>query len=84
MGWVNVFSFPENPFIYLVLSLKEYLARTAPLCHADAKSILVSLIKPYKCVTSQTLARWIVQLMADAGLDTNIFKQHRTFSTSAA
>ena len=46
----------------------------AQLQHADAKRLLVSLIKPYKCVTLQTLARWIVQLIADAGIDTNIFK----------
>ena len=56
----------------------------AQLQHADAKRLLVSLIKPYKCVTLQTLARWIIQLIADAGIDTNILKQHRTFRISAA
>lgn len=78
------FSFPENPSIYPVLSLREYVARTVPLRHADSKSLFVSLIKPYKCMTLQTLARWIVQLMADGRVNTNIFRWHSTCSASAA
>ena len=81
---MNVFAFPENPSICPVLSLKEYLARMAPMQHADAKSLFVSFSKPYKCATSQTLASWILQLMTDAGKDTDFFKQHSTCSASAA
>ena len=71
-------SFPENLSICQVLSLNEYLADILPLGHTDDRNLFLSLIKPYKCVTSQTLARWILQLMADAGIDTDIFKQHST------
>ena len=53
---MNVFTFPENPPICPVLSLKEYLARTALLWHADALGLFVGLTKLYKYVTSQTLA----------------------------
>lgn len=83
-GWANVFSFPKNPSICPVLSLKKYLAIMAPLRHADAKSLFVSLIKPYRCVTSHILARWILQLVADADIDTDIFEQHSTCSALAA
>ena len=77
-------SFPEKPSICQVLSLKDYLVRTAPLCTDDAKYMFIQLRKPYKCVSSQTLARFIVQLMTDAGVNTDIFKQHSTHSTLAA
>ena len=63
---MNVFSFPENPSICQVLSLKEYLARTAQLQHANAKILFVFLIKPYKC-------GWIVKFLADASKDTDMF-----------
>ena len=77
-------TFPEDSSICKVYFLIDYLARTAPLWHADAEWLFVSFIKPYKCVSSQTIARWIVQLLADACVNTDIFKQHSTCSTLAA
>ena len=78
------FSFPENPSICPVLFLKEYLSKIKILHYGDAKSLFVSLIKPYKCVTSQALARWIIQLMSDTGIDNDVIKQHSTCSALAA
>ena len=54
LWWIHalVFTFPKNPPIYLALSLKEYLARIAPLWQTDAKSLFVSITKPFKYVTS--------------------------------
>ena len=77
-------SFPEKPSICPVLSLKDYLVRTAPLCTVDAKNMFIQLRKPYKSVSSQTLARWIMSIMADTGVDTTMFRQHSTCSASAA
>ena len=77
-------SFPEQPSICPVLSLKDYLVRTAPLRAVDAKYMFIQLRKPYKSVSSQTLARWITSIMADAGVDTTTFRQHSTRSASAA
>ena len=78
------FAFPENPSICPVLFLKKYLAKTNLLCYSDAKSLFVSLIKPYKCVTSQALARWIIQLMSDTGIDNDVTKHHSTCSALAS
>ena len=77
------FSFPDNPSIGTVPSLKEYLARIAPLQDADAKSFFLSLSEPHKCVTHRHWLDEILQLMADAGLDTDIFKQYSTHSALA-
>ena len=81
---MNVITFPEQPSICPVLSLKDYLVRTAPLHAVDANNMFIQLREPHKSVSSQTLARWVTSIMADAGLDTSMFRQHRTHSASAA
>ena len=83
-GHVNVFAFPELPSICPVLSLKDYLVRTAPLCHTDAFKMFIQIRKPHKSVSAQTLAMWITNIMAVAGVDTSMFKQHITHSALAA
>ena len=80
---MDVLSFPEQPSICLVLSLKDYLVRTAPLCAIDAYNVFIWLRKSHKSVSSQTLARWITNIMADAGVDTSLFRQHSTCSVLA-
>ena len=77
-GWVNVLSFPEKPSICPVLSLRDYLVRTAPLRNADACKMFIQLRKPHKSVSAQTLAQWMTNIMAAAGVDTSMFKQHST------
>ena len=77
-------SFPEQHSICPVLSLKDYLVRTTPLCAEFAKYMFIQLRKPYKSVSSQTLAHWITSIMAEAGVDTTTFHQHSTRSASAA
>ena len=66
------------------MSLRDYLVRTAPLRHTDAIKIIIQLRKPHKSVSAQTLARWITNIMAAAGIDNSMFKQHSTHSASAA
>ena len=46
--------------------------------------MFIQLRKPHKSVSTQTLARWITNIMAAAGVDTSMFKQHSTRSASAA
>ena len=77
-------AFPESPSIRQVLSLRDYLVRTAPLCHTDAFKMFIKLRKSHKSVSAQTLAQWISNIMAATGVDTNMFKQHSTQSASAA
>ena len=46
--------------------------------------MFIQLRKPYKSVSSETLAWWMTNIMADAGVDTSMFRQHSTRSASAA
>ncbi len=44
----------------------------------------IQLRQPHKPVSSQTLARWMTNIMADAGVDTSMFCQYSTRSALAA
>ena len=48
------------------------------------ESFFVALVKPYKSVTSQTLARWMKSILTSAGVDSNIWKPHAVRSAAAA
>ena len=77
-------AFHECSSISPVLSLRDYLVRTSPLCHSDALNMFIQLRKPYKSVSAETLAQWMTIFMAAAGVDTSMFKQHCTRSALAA
>ena len=49
---MNVLSFPEQPSICPVLSLKDYLVRTSPLRAVDANNMFIQLREPHKSVSS--------------------------------
>ena len=66
-------------------TLEEYIKRTEIL-RGSEKRLFVSYIKPYKCVTSSTISRWIRSIMSLSGIDMNKFNSHsvRGASTSKA
>ena len=64
--------------------LKCYLVRTSHLHAVDAKHMFIQLRKPHKSVSLQTLAHWVMSMMADIGVDTPMFHQHSTCSALAA
>ena len=78
-------SFPHDPGLCPVVTLKVYEARTASY-RGDEQRLFLALIKPYKAVTSSTIARWLKSLLEAAGIDTSIFNAHsvRGASSSAA
>ena len=64
--------------------MESYLGRTAPLRHPEANRMFISQRKPHNAVCAQTLAQWMTNIMAAAGVDTAMFQQHSTRSASAA
>ena len=77
--------FIENPKLCPVVSLGFYLKKTESL-RDNASQSFISFIQPHLPVSSSTIARWLKETMAEAGVDTSIFKAHsiRGASTSAA
>lgn len=64
--------------------LKEYVSRTS--YKNRSKNLLLSYLKPFNPVTTQTVSRWLLNGLARSGVDTTVFKGHsfRHSSTSKA
>ena len=58
--------------------------QVSPLRAEDSDKLFVSYVPPHASVTSQSLARWMTELLAQAGIDVSIFQQHSTRSAAAA
>ena len=67
-----------------MVTLKAYEERTAS--HRVAAKMFLSIIKPYKAISSSTVARWLKCLLESAGIDTSVFNAHpvRGASSTAA
>jgi len=78
--------YDEHPEWCMVTTLKEYIDRTANLRQDSCESLFISVTVPHKAVGSQTISRWIKSVLANSGIDTNIFSAHscRHASTSLA
>ena len=68
-------SFPHDSNLCPVVTLRAYEERTAPRRGEELK-LFLALIKPYKAVTSSTIARWLNSLLEAADIDTAAFTAH--------
>jgi len=68
-------SFPHDPGLCPVVTLRAYEERTAPIRGTESK-LFLALIKPCKVVTSSTIARWLKLLLEAAGVDISVFNAH--------
>ena len=76
-------SFPHDSRLCPVEALKAYEGRTAPYRGGEPK-LFLALIKPYKAVTSSTIARWLKSLLEAAGIDTSVFTAHSVRGVSSS
>ena len=81
---------PSEPSICVKCTLTEYISRPKVLRGSNPElftsKLFVSYIKPYKPVSTDTLARWIKSVLTNSSRDTSNFKAHsvRSASTSHA
>lgn len=69
-------SYMPDSSICVVTTLKEYLNRTENLRKEfgrDNGKLLISLVKPHKSVSKDTVARWIKTVLGDCGINTKKF-----------
>ena len=76
-------AFPDNPKICVVKTLQEYRSRTEN--RRQSSRLLISFVRPFKPISSQTMSRWLRKIMQLAGIACH-FTGHstRSASTSAA
>lgn len=69
--------------ICVVHYLNAYKQRTA-LLRGSETNLFISVVKPHKSVSRDTIRRWTKQGLAKAGIDLSIFKPHSTRAASAS
>jgi len=76
-------AYPVNPKICVVRALQEYRSRTET--RRQSSRLLISFVRPFKPISSQTVSRWLRKAMQLAGIACH-FTGHstRSASTSAA
>lgn len=77
--------YKENRKICVATTLQEYLGRTSEV-RAGLKQLLISFKKPHNKITTQSISRWIKEVLEASGINTDIFTAYSTrhASTSSA
>lgn len=75
----------DNTRVCPAHALITYVERTKNI-RADTENLFISNNKPIKAVSSQTLGRWVEEVLCNSGIDTTFFTAHSTrhAATSAA
>lgn len=83
---LNLPYFNENVKICPATAIQDYLTATAGLRPPSTDSLLLTFKKPHSKASSQTISRWLRQVLAESGVDVKMFGAHSTrhASTSAA
>ena len=75
--------FEGQPNLDVVSCIMQYINKTQNVRGCETK-LLVSFIKPHKSVKPCTIAKWLQQVMSQAGIDVSVFKSHSTRSASVS
>lgn len=70
--------FHENINICPATTLTDYLTITANKRPTNSNKLLITHKPPHKPATTQTISRWIKQVLSDSGVNVSIFSAHST------
>ena len=85
LGCLEICTFEEDNKLCIVTVLKEYVTCTK-LTRGSSTQLFLSYCKPFKPVSTDTIAPWLKKVLANAGININKYGAHstRAASTSAA
>lgn len=78
--------FRENTRICPATVLSDYISFTKNIRPESTNTLLLTYKRPHKPATTQSISRWIKQILSESGVDISVFGAHSTrhASTSAA
>ncbi|XP_071572414.1 uncharacterized protein [Temnothorax nylanderi] len=76
--------FQDRENLCIVRLTEYYIDKTKELRPSGCDFLFISLTKPYKAITAQTVSRWIRQSLDNCGINTNIFSAHSTRHASTS
>ena len=81
---ITLFKYPSNENICVVKTVFAYIERTKEMVKDHEKHLLVTYGKPHKKPSRDTVRRWIVEGLKNAGIDTNVYSAHSTRHASSS
>ena len=75
-------AYNDDPNLCVMTHIQEYLNRTIHL-RKDSQ-LFISFAKPHNPVTTETISRWLRQVLEEAGIDSKVFKGHSTRAASCS
>lgn len=75
--------YSENSKICVATTLQSYLKKTMNI-RQNTKKLLLSYRKPHKEVSTQSISRWVKELLDLCGIDTSIFTAYSTRHASTS
>lgn len=79
---VQICKFPNDSVICPLECLIEYLKRTSNI--RQSKQLFVSFQKPHSCVSTQTISRWLTNVLRQAGIIQQNFTAHSIRGAAAS
>lgn len=76
--------FIDKPEVCPAKTLADYIKVTKNLRTSKSGRLFISFKKPYTAIGSQTISRWIKDILTKSGIDTNIFTSHSTRHASSS
>lgn len=83
---LNLPYFVEKPQICPATALKDYIFLTENIRAVSSGTLLLTYKRPHRAASSQTISRWIKQVLSASGVDVSVYSAHSTrhAATSAA
>ena len=78
---LELMAFPLEPTLCIVGCLDEYVARTSKL---RSQQQLIISFKTFKAVEKATIARYVLHILQQSGIDVTVFTCHSTRSASTS
>ena len=75
--------FYDNLSICVARTLIHYLEITKGI-RGDEQQLFISVQKPHKAVSKESISRWIRVVMEEAGIDTDTYKSHSTRAAASS
>ena len=77
-------AFPPNSLLCPVATLRAYEGRTQEVRQETGPGpLFLTTIRPHNPASSSTIARWLKNVLAKVGIDTDIFKAHSSIRGAA-
>lgn len=77
-------AYPNEENLCVVSHLNEYIRKTSAFRKVGMKQLLLGFAKPHNPVSTDTISRWVKQVLLSAGVDTSKFKAHSLRSASTS